>query len=52
VSGSIDKGFVRTRAIARKLRDVEAASDSESQRLLGGTLDLSETDAGNDDGAE
>jgi len=40
VSTSIDKGFIRTRAIARKLRDVEVASDEDSQRLLGGALDL------------
>jgi DNA recombination protein RmuC len=54
VSTSIDKGFVRTRAIARKLRDVEAASDDESQRLLGGALEFPEVDAEpeNDNGAE
>jgi len=54
VSTSIDKGFVRTRAIARKLRDVEAASDDESQRLLGGALEFPEIDADseNDNGAE
>ncbi len=45
VSTSIDKGFIRTRAIARKLRDVEAASDEDSQRLLGGALDLPGMDA-------
>lgn len=52
VSTSIDKGFVRTRAIARKLRDVEAASDDESQRLLGGALEFPEADPENDNGAE
>ncbi len=40
VSSSIDKGFVRTRAIARKLRDVEAASGEETERLLGSSITL------------
>jgi DNA recombination protein RmuC len=44
VSSSIDKGFVRTRAITRKLRDVEAASGEDSARLLGGALDISGLD--------
>ncbi|MBS0456299.1 MAG: DNA recombination protein RmuC [Proteobacteria bacterium] len=48
VSNSIDRGFVRTRAIARKLRDVEAASDSESQRLLGDALAVDEADPAGD----
>ncbi len=54
VSGSIDKGFVRTRAIARKLRDVEAASDDDSRRLLGGALEFPDVDPEpeNENGAE
>ncbi len=40
VSSSIDKGFVRTRAIERKLKDVEAASSEESARILGPAIDL------------
>ena len=50
VTTSIDKGFVRTRAIARKLRDVEAASPEETQRLLGDSLLSPEPE--NEDGAD
>jgi DNA recombination protein RmuC len=35
-SSTIDQAGVRTRAMARKLRDVEALPDAEAQRLLSG----------------
>ena len=34
-SKTIDKAFVRTRSIARKLRSVEELDEDESQKLLG-----------------
>ena len=34
-SKTIDKAFIRTRSIARKLRSVEELDDDESKRLLG-----------------
>lgn len=54
VTNSIDKGFVRSRAIEKKLRGVEAVSSDESQRLLGQSFDFasSDADAENDDGAD
>jgi DNA recombination protein RmuC len=48
----IDQADVRTRAIERKLRGVEAASDSESQRLLGDVPELPEADSANENGAD
>ena len=48
----IDQADVRTRAIERKLRGVEAASSEESQRLLGEIPELPDTDDTNDNGAE
>jgi len=48
----IDSADVRTRAIERKLRNVESASESESQRLLGDLPELPEADDAGEDGAE
>jgi hypothetical protein len=52
----IDQADVRTRAIARKLRGVEAADQGEAQQLLDGMLDLPdagvETNPEYDDGAD
>jgi DNA recombination protein RmuC len=48
----IDSAGVRTRAIERKLRSVEAASDGDSQRLLGDAAGLPDEDPENENGAE
>jgi DNA recombination protein RmuC len=52
----IDQADVRTRAIERKLRGVEAANQGETQQLLDGMLDLpgagADTKPENDDGAD
>lgn len=52
----IDQADVRTRAIERKLRGVEAANQGDAQQLLDGMLDLpeaaAETNPENDDGAD
>jgi len=48
----IDSAGVRTRAIERRLRSVEAASDGDSQRLLGDAIGLPEEDPENENGAE
>jgi DNA recombination protein RmuC len=52
----IDQADVRTRAIERKLRGVEAANQGEAQQLLDGMLDLPdagvETNPEYDDGAD
>lgn len=48
----IDQADVRTRAIERKLRGVEASTAEESQRLLGDLVAPLDTESGNDDGAE
>jgi len=48
----IDSAGVRTRAIERKLRSVEAASDGDSQRLLGDSVGLPDDDPENENGAE
>jgi DNA recombination protein RmuC len=46
----IDQADIRTRAIERKLRGVEAASDEDSQRLLGAVIEVPEPE--NENGAE
>ncbi len=48
----IDSAGVRTRAIERRLRSVEAASDGDSQRLLGDAAGLPDEDSENENGAE
>jgi DNA recombination protein RmuC len=48
----IDQADVRTRAIERKLRGVEASTAEESQRLLGDLVAPLDTESGNDDGGE
>ncbi|HEX5755059.1 MAG TPA: DNA recombination protein RmuC, partial [Arenimonas sp.] len=48
----IDQADVRTRAIERKLRGVEASSSEDAQRLLGDAVGLVEADGENDNGAE
>jgi DNA recombination protein RmuC len=48
----IDQADVRTRAIERKLRGVEASTAEESRRLLGDLVAPLDTESGNDDGAE
>ncbi|MBS0193560.1 MAG: DNA recombination protein RmuC [Proteobacteria bacterium] len=45
-SGQIDATGVRSRAIERKLRGVEAASPEDSQRLLGGGVNAAEGEEG------
>ena len=40
----IDQADVRTRAIERKLRGVEAATESDSRKLLGGILEIAENE--------
>jgi DNA recombination protein RmuC len=40
----IDQADVRTRAIERKLRGVEAATDDDSRKLLGGLLEIGQGD--------
>jgi DNA recombination protein RmuC len=40
----IDQADVRTRAIERKLRGVEAASDGDTRKLLGGLLEIAGTE--------
>ncbi len=51
VSTSIEKGFVRTRAIERKLREVESATPEDARRLLGAATNEADAETGNDDGA-
>lgn len=48
----IDQADVRTRAIERKLRGVEASSSEDAQRLLGDAVGIADPEAANDDGAE
>ncbi|HEY2346853.1 MAG TPA: DNA recombination protein RmuC [Xanthomonadaceae bacterium] len=48
----IDAADVRTRAIERRLRGVEAASPEESQRLLGEMPAIPEADPANENGAD
>jgi len=47
----IDAADVRTRAIERKLRNVESASESDRQRLLGDIPELPDGDDAQEDGA-
>ena len=46
----IDQADTRTRAIERKLRGVEAATDEKSQRLLGGVADIAEPEPDTENG--
>ena len=48
----IDSAGVRTRAIERKLRDVESVEPDIARRLLGDAAPNGDLEAGNDDGAE
>ena len=56
VTNTLDDTSKRSRAIERKLRNVEAASDPDSQRLLGEAISLIDpdldTDGTNENGAE
>ena len=46
----IDQADTRTRAIERKLRGVEAATDEDSQRLLGGVAEIAEPEPDTENG--